>query len=407
MKNLRNARSYRLYIPAFYLLTFQNPLSMYIWQGFSYIDELFALIGSAAFFYQYCRKPTQYICRDTGILLLSLSGFLLCGIAGNLRFAYQPFSLILKDLYTHLKFFLAVLSGIYLLRYAHPSREVILRHCKICILFLSALLAIDLLFDIFPQGGIRYGFGVRCLIFGHATYFAGASVFLLSLVLLCYSKRELPYLVLGLILLVSTFRGKALAGAAVCVMVFWRISMQKKKPELRHFLLAAVAGILIAWQQIRYYYIDLAGQSARSQLFLTSIQILQDCFPIGTGFGTYGSDVAGNFYSPVYVRYGFLRHPELQPGSAFFSDTFWPIILGQTGFLGTTFYITALGLLFFKALQVRAVHRNAYAAVLFLLAYLLISSTSEPTFCNTVSIPPAMILGFSIAAGNSERRHLL
>lgn len=407
MNNLRNIRSHWLYVPVFYLLTFQNPLTVYIWHGFSYIDELFALFGSAAFFCQYCRKPAKLIRRDTGMLLLSLSGFFLCGIAGNLRFGYQPFALVLKDLYAHLKFFLSLLSGIWLLRYVRPSREVMLRHCKICILFLSALLAVDLLFDIFPQGGIRYGFGVRCLIFGHATYFAGTAVFLLSIVLLCYTKGELPYLVLGLILLISTFRGKALAGAAVCVMVFRRICLQKKRPMLRHFLLAAAAGMLIAWRQIRYYYIDLAGRSARSQLLLTSVRILRDCFPFGTGFGTYGSDVAGSCYSPVYVRYGFLQHPELQPGSAYLSDTFWPIILGQTGFLGTVLYIAALGLLFFKALQVRAVHRNAYAAVLFLLAYLLISSTSEPTFCNTVSIPPAMILGFSVAAGNSERGRLL
>ena len=402
MKSHRPSGFSWLYVPVFYLLVFQNPLTVYIWQGFSYVDELFALLGSAAFFCQYSRRPAKRIRRNTGMLLLCILGFLLCGIAGNMRFDYQPFTLVLKDIYAHLKFFLSVLSGICLLRSIRPSRDMILRHCRICILFLSALLAADLLFDVFPQGGVRYGFGVRCLIFGHATYLAGTCVFLLSLILLCYEKRELPYLVLGSVLLISTFRGKALAGAAVCALVFWRVILQKKRPGLRHFLLAAAAGIVIAWRQIRYYYIDLAGRSARSQLFLTSLQILRDCFPFGTGFGTYGSDVAGSSYSPVYVRYGFLQNSELQPGSAFFSDTFWPMILGQTGFGGTVFYTAALGLLFAKALRIRRIHRNAYAAVLFLLAYLLISSTSEPTFCNTVSIPPAMILGFAIA-GNKER----
>ena len=86
------------------------------------------------------------------------------------------------------------------------------------------------------------------------------------------------------------------------------------------------------------------------------------------------------------------------PARNTFSDTFWPIILGQTGFLGTVFYLAALALLFAKAHRIRTVSRNSYAAVLFLAAYLLISSTSEPTFCNTVSIPPAMLLGRVLAA---------
>ena len=407
MKSLRSRSNPWPYAAVFYLLAFQNPLTVYLWSGFSYLDELFALGGAAVFLLRYCLCGQIRIRRDTVLLLLMLAGFVLCGVAGNLRFGYQPMKAVLKDIYTNLKFFLSVLAGYYLFRYADPGKKSMLRHCHAGILALSVLLAADIVFGIFPTFGIRYGVAVRSLIFGHVTYLAGTCVFLLALVLMHYEARELPFLILGLILLISTLRGKALAGAVVCAAIFRRVILQRKKPALAQILLVGAVGILIAWEQIRYYYIDLAGESARSQLLLTSARIVGDCFPIGTGFGTYGSDVAASTYSPVYVRYGFLRHPELQPGSSFFSDTFWPIILGQTGFLGTVFYLAALALLFAKAQRIRTVSRNSYAAVLFLAAYLLISSTSEPTFCNTVSIPPAMLLGRVLAAVPDTERSVV
>ena len=39
----------------------------------------------------------------------------------------------------------------------------------------------------------------------------------------------------------------------------------------------------------------------------------------------------------------------------------------------------------------------AYTCGIFVFAYLMISSTSEPTFCNAISIPLALLLGFVFA----------
>lgn len=389
--------SHWAFAAAFYLLVFQNPLTEYVWSGFSYVDECFALLGPLLLLRVY---PQLRLQKSTLWLIMGLLGFLLCGLAANLGFRYQAAGPVLKDIYTNLKFFLSVQAGCLLLRCGCPPREWVRHHARRGILILFILLLADVLLGIFPNGGIRYGLTVRKLIFGHATYLAAACVFLISVLLLHYEGRDWIYLGMGLMVLISTLRGKALAGTAVCVAVVWRVILQKKKPGLRHLLIVAAAGVCIAWNQIGYYYIELSGQSARSVLLQTSFEIMEDYFPIGTGFGTFGSDVAREFYSPVYVCYGFLRHYELQRDSAFFSDTFWPIIMGQTGFLGTACYLLALLLLFSKALQVRAVSRRAYGAVLFLLAYLLISSTSEPTFCNSVSVPPAAVLGYAIYAAS-------
>ena len=178
--------------------------------------------------------------------------------------------------------------------------------------------------------------------------------------------------------------------------------------KLWHILLIGVLGLYIAWDQISFYYVELSGQSARSVLTKTSFEIMKEYFPIGTGFGTFASDVAGEYYSPVYVKYGFTQIYELQRESNFLSDTFWPIIIGQTGFIGTVCYLIALVRLFLKTIKVRLADWGAYAAVLFIFIYLLVSSTSEPAFCNAVAIPLAMMLGYALhienAALNYERK---
>ena len=385
----------------FYLLVFQNPLTKYVSPAFLYADEVFALLGAAFVIYLgFSSVKKLVIKKDTLRLLAFLLVFAACGLTGNLLYRYQRADLVLKDLYINLKFFLSVASGFYLLRYARPDENRVLRHTKGCTVFLFLLLMIDLLLDIFPHSGYRYGIKIRNLIFGHVTYLAGTCAFLLSVFLFYYEKRNLKYMAMALLVLVSTVRSKALASAAAYLVVLYFIVVKRQRIRLWHILLMAALGIFIAWEQISFYYIELSGQSARSVLTRTSFEIMKDFFPIGTGFGTYGSDVAGQSYSPVYVEYGFTRVHELRKETGFFSDTFWPIIIGQTGFVGTLCYLAVLLTLFRKTAKVRSASRGAYGAVLFIFVFLLISSTSEPTFNNAVSIPPAMLLGFALSAAD-------
>ena len=153
--------------------------------------------------------------------------------------------------------------------------------------------------------------------------------------------------------------------------------------------------VAVAWSQIAFYYIKLSGTSARSAMLLTSFRIMRDYFPIGTGFGTYASHGAAVNYSPVYAKYGFELIYELRNASTgtFFDDQFWPIIFGQTGVLGTVCYLYYLFQLFIKIKHIRIVNAGAYVACLFLFLYLLVSSTAEPAFNNSIAVPMACVLG--------------
>lgn len=79
-------------------------------------------------------------------------------------------------------------------------------------------------------------------------------------------------------------------------------------------------------------------------LTIKAFEIARDYFPIGVGFASYASHTAAIAYSPVYYLYGVNSIWELSPNNphAFLDDTFWPIIVAQSGFIGTICYLIFL-----------------------------------------------------------------
>ena len=386
------------------LLLLQSPLEL-LFSIFSYIDEIFALLGITAFFLHFLRREKLVLSRSDGVLLLLLSVFAASGLLGNLLWNDQNPVSVWVDLYTNLKFFLAVLSGIAIVRCCREEMGILLPWAQTAAVFIFFLLIFDLIFQCFPTQGIRYG--IRCiqLFWRHPTYLAGSMVFLLSILTAFYQKRSILPIVMCLLVLFLTVRGKAMAGCAAYCLIFWVVLLRKKPLGLRHLLLIALIALAVAGEQFRYYYVELAGKSARSVLTQTALKIAEDYAPIGTGFATFGSSEAAKQYSQVYVQYGFRQIPELSGmGKNYLSDTFWPILLGQCGYLGTAAYVLSLLILFCRMKAVYALDRRAYAAGMFLWGYLLISSTSEPTFHNSIAIPLAMVLGYILTIPDAPKK---
>jgi hypothetical protein len=100
-------------------------------------------------------------------------------------------------------------------------------------------------------------------------------------------------------------------------------------------------------------YLDPHGDpEARTVLTRDSFAVAADHFPAGAGFGRFGSAVAAETYSPEYVERGY---PDIwglgrgEENGRFLTDTEWPAIIGEAGFLG--FAAFAIGLF--------AIHRAA------------------------------------------------
>ena len=81
----------------------------------------------------------------------------------------------------------------------------------------------------------------------------------------------------------------------------------------------------------------------------------------------------------------------------YLNDSFWPMILGETGWLGLLFFVCALVWLFKKIQHVYSVNQGYYISGIVLFGYLLIASIAESVFVHPQSMPAAIILGVFIS----------
>ena len=84
---------------------------------------------------------------------------------------------------------------------------------------------------------------------------------------------------------------------------------------------------------------------ARVVLGYTSLKIANDNMPFGAGFGMFASPISRQYKSHVYSDYGIDSVYGLdfeRDGGMYMCDSFWPMLIGETGFLGTLLYIVIL-----------------------------------------------------------------
>jgi hypothetical protein len=177
--------------------------------------------------------------------------------------------------------------------------------------------------------------------------------FLLYRLILADSKRSSQASLLGFAIttlgVLISVRRKAfvgLLGAAISV------SLLIRRTRLSTSLVLAVLILLfvtVGWNTFASIlshtyneYIGHAGTAARTVLYSTSFELAKIDFPFGAGLGRYGGAIAAEYYSPVYVHYGFLHVYGLEPRGNFTTDTFWPAILGEAGIIGVIGYFGGL-----------------------------------------------------------------
>lgn len=392
------------------VLLFQNPLSRLLGL-FSYTDEVIAVAGIGAYVYR-----RMFVKRQVNDLrpVVFLCGFVLTGVLGNVIFQYQPVKLVFIDLLTNIKFFFAVLFGEQLETTIRDqeTRKLISLNLRIFSAAIFILLIIEQVFHIFPEFDIRHGIRSACLIYEHPTYLAASLSAAIAFLTCFYERKNRIYIIFNLITVLFTMRTKAfLAAAAYCAVVYYVI-IKKREPSWKEVLAASIGALALGARKVYYYFIFLDMKGARSILTRTAFRIMKDYFPIGTGFGTYGSHVAGQYYSPVYVKYGFESYYELRNSEigTFFDDSFWPIIIGQTGLIGTVFYFLLLLFLFWRVWNTKKVGIYEFAGGMFCMAYLFISSLGESAFNNALACPFAVLIGVMLASldrsGKMGGKHL-
>lgn len=139
--------------------------------------------------------------------------------------------------------------------------------------------------------------------------------------------------------------------------------------------------------------------SARSELTRGGATVAAQYFPLGAGFGRYGSSTAANSYSPLYYELGFDRRFGLSPNSdQFLNDTQWPALYGETGWLGAAAFAAGLGcMLVFLLRRSSAVEEPLVRWMRITgvgwMILLLVESAAAPVFVS----PPSFLFVFAAA----------
>lgn len=395
--NIKNGKEIRYYffIICIYLFTFQNALQKTI-PIIQYLDEIFALLLIPVLIVHLIKSKNRFLIKKYDlIIIVALSILVFTGIYSNIKYKYQPLKLAISDMLLILKFFMAYyLSGfIFKNEYINKYSKDVSKHIKLIIIFLLIMTILNYAFNLY-SGEIRYGIKSNSLFYEHPTYLSAVCVMLLANLIMFEKKINWLYTGIIVFILCTTIRVKAIGFIFAFFCLAYFVNKRNRKITFSKIGIVALIIVAVAYQQLKFYFITI-DDSARNVLLSTSIEIANDYFPFGTGFATYGSYNSAKEYSPIYKMYQIDNVFGLEEGKTFFiSDNFWPMILGQFGYIGLMAYGICV-LYVFKKIQeqYKTENKYIYIAKIICLLYLLISSTSESAFVNPISLPLGIILG--------------
>lgn len=398
-KNIKNL----IVIIFFYLFIFQNLLQNFF-TPFKYIDEFLILISLFCMIDNVMKNKYKIrISKTNKNISICLMIIIIIGLISNIIFKYQPVTAVIGDLIIFIKFFAALYLGEYLKENDILEEKVILKHSKIIISLFTILSIANYALNLFPAD-IRFGIMSNKLFYSHTTYLASNAVILLAIIIKYYKKIFNIWGILSMLLLISTLRFKAIGCLIVFLLVYYIAKKNKKIISFKYLIVIAMLLFAISFNQISYYFLK-NDDFARSALTTKSIQIANDYFPFGTGFGTYASHMTTIYYSPIYYKYDLSEIYGIQEWNTnFINDVFWPMILGQFGYFGFILYIICLFNIFKKikaAFEEDNIYR--YISLLCVFLYLIISSTSESSFVHPMSILAAIFIGYNTKKIDKEK----
>ncbi len=388
---------------SFLLLIFQSVLSKLdthpiITNLMGSYDEFVTIMCMFILIEYWLGKGLNY--RDLKYFLI-LFVFVLIGLIGTLKNNIQPFMAVIEDIVNCIKFFLVIFS-LNIVRKRYDSLNILKtleKLSKLLILILFVLMVFDNIFPntLFKSNSYRYGIHSIQLFFYHPAVLAQVTVLLLSVI--SFRSENIKYCnifkIMALLVIASTLRGKSFAFIFMYLFFCGYKNIRMKLGKFFLFIFACLTIFLSVTDALDKYYGN--ELSARSTLTADSIDIANNEFPIGLGYGTFASASAVKYYSPVYSKLGYnTKYGMGFINTNYLTDTFWPIILGEFGYLGVLFYSALLFCFLKKGGKVFKNNRNAGIGILSLIGYLLICSAASTAFFNPISVSYAMIISLGL-----------
>lgn len=395
-----------------FIVLFQESIQRMVHVGaLDYIDELVVIIFSLIALVNILRKKT--IDKKIAFLFFLLVGFFLFGTLSLLLNSSFVFSRYIVSAFLATKCFLLIID-IGIIGFKDDTKKYFIEAINnigmLCVfigIFNFIFPSIYHKFFTFANVTYRFGFVSVTSLFYHTGRFGWFMLFLALMNYILYKNmeenrnRKLFFLFAFFSLL--SFRTKVVFSVIIILIINLFLF---KKIDLKKIFIAGVVSLVVffAFNDIimntyhLYFDDETTTVSARQSLNNNSVKIVKDYFPFGVGFGKFGSWYARMYYSEYYYKYNMTRIYGLEPTNpGFASDTFWPAIFGESGFIGSVFYIYFIIyiLLYFKRnLKING-NLNMISIYFGLLVLIqsLVESFGEPSFN---SPPQYIFIGFIV-----------
>lgn len=218
-----------------------------------------------------------------------------------------------------------------------------------------------------------------------------------------YHKRmALLFVLTGLLAPKFKFMGEVVC--FVAVMFYLRKPLDYKSPKTVLFLFVLFLIVLfVTWTRFDGYYVTGWNDDnlARPKTYRTSFLILRDYFPFGSGMGTFATNAAWRFYSPLYYKYNLNTVWGLDEGGGFICDAFYPT-LAQYGIVGVFLFCV-----FWKrrlAAMVNIEDMKYYRVALMAFFCLAIEQAADSSYLSGKGMGYFMLLGLCMNANRNMDR---
>lgn len=239
------------------------------------------------------------------------------------------------------------------------------------VVFSATIVGITGIFDFVSGGALRDVFAdptIHTLRLGHIsaggifknlaelnTFMAIAFTALLGMAWQGKAARRVPQLLLVGIAALATLRLKAILAIPAAALALAVTSRRLRSRLALVTALVALAVVALTTLTNRDLVTGVVNEQfgrytsetkqPRQLLETASVEIARDKFPLGAGFGRFGSapSIEKETYSPIYGQYRLAQYYGFRPGDPIFAlDAAWPGLLGEVGVPGFLAFVATI-----------------------------------------------------------------
>lgn len=401
--NIKNKKELGLTI--FFVMLFQMVSKNYtkgvIFQIFQYIDEVLMILFLFSNIIEAKRIKIYNFEKKSFILFIIFIGI---GIVSNIYYKTQRLLPIVIDTITFSKFmvFYFFFRNYTIGEDLEKTFKDLIFRTKFVTVFLFILTTLNIFYeDLYPTFDYRYFMNSIQLFFPHPMYLSEATILLMIVCLYDMKngkKNNWMYIAALSIITFFTFRTKSIACVAAILLLYFLTCIFKVKNKYVLFVFVLIITLNISNEQLNFYYNNV-NTTARYMIVNDSIEIANDYFPLGSGFGTFGTNATNIFGSIFYNKYGYVEGSYKYQAM---SDSFWPGVIAQTGWIGMSFYLLAMIVFIYEITKYIKKDSYFFVSALSIFLFEFMSTTSDTAFCNPMVTIYAIMLGWMFSYVNKE-----